>query len=513
MQLEHPKMDRGMVCIEGLQLVDWVHAFFASKSPLHVNVLALLQTLFRLEMTWYAGAAGTSDTLLSCVLMHRNPGALAQRLGDGESAVLAVLAAEATMAVATLVAMLISTSPVVREEDFSPSIHGMNAWSPAAHHGCLDEILSRLLAAASRLQGRPERFYFIRLYSWIRALLVWRRFQMSQFLGTLEELTVLDVLGELQHVMASETDKAFSSENECSSSQAQSLAFFDQKLANLFGLGCVRPARRISSLAEAQGTWNRLLSEDLGCFLGGLLARRPRLEELLRLLAERSRRPNVPGLLPLSRALVHLSLVQTAPDRGQTSFFCHLEARDAFLATSWPGVPILALPQLVAFCTDLVQVYCSNTARQRRYLSRLLPVYAQFLESEAVRCCVTSGTRARSQLLALNTCLQADWILLGFELGLYSAIEEEEADCWLAAVLDLNTGAQSQDREQVREQEQEQREDQAKRIRWQHRWAPLLHSITSLPTADRIKQATAFRRFLRDNSLTGHSVNQLHEHL
>ena len=168
-----------MVRIDGLQLPNFIQAYFEGLPGKEIHLTELLRTLFRLEMTWYTGRAFFSDTLLTCILLHREPSVILAGTGNK----LVALALEATMTVASLVSYLIASSPVIKEEDFHSNLYGMNWWTctyagthfPRPNTSQLQSQLSsgeiRLnllleeLAATCRDDPKsPNRFYFARLY-------------------------------------------------------------------------------------------------------------------------------------------------------------------------------------------------------------------------------------------------------------------------------------------------------------------------------------------------------------
>lgn len=174
-------MDRGLIKIEGESLLDFVNYYFKNLSGKQIDVSELLRNLFRLEMTWYTGKAFASDTLLTCILLHRDSSIINSCTGNK----LAALAVEATMTAASLVSYLISSSPVIREEDFSSNLYGMNWWActyggthfprfnviikEASTHVNQSEIrlnalLEQLAQVCRQDPNSFDRFYFARLY-------------------------------------------------------------------------------------------------------------------------------------------------------------------------------------------------------------------------------------------------------------------------------------------------------------------------------------------------------------
>lgn len=178
-------MDRGLIKIEGKPLLDFVESYFNDLFEKEIDVSELLRNLFCLEMTWYTGRAFFCDTLLTCILFHRDPSVINASTGNR----LAALALEATMTAASLVSYLISSSPVIREEDFHANLYGMNWWTCTYAGGHLprfdpnrngDEwnksltftqgekrlelLLDQLALVCRQNPSSKDRFYFARLY-------------------------------------------------------------------------------------------------------------------------------------------------------------------------------------------------------------------------------------------------------------------------------------------------------------------------------------------------------------
>ena len=178
-------MDRGMIKIEDKPLLDFVESYFNDLFEREINISELLRNLFRLEMTWYTGRAFFSDTLLTCILFHRDPSVVNASTGNR----LAALALEATMTAASLVSYLISSSPVIREEDFHANLYGMNWWTCTYAGGHLPRfdpnknvgegnksltltqgemrlelLLDQLALVCRQNPSSMDRFYFARLY-------------------------------------------------------------------------------------------------------------------------------------------------------------------------------------------------------------------------------------------------------------------------------------------------------------------------------------------------------------
>lgn len=172
-----------MIKIEDKPLLDFVNSYFDSLYEKEIDVSELLRNLFRLEMTWYTGKAFFSDTLLTCVLLHRDPSVISAYTGNN----LAALALEATMTAASLVSYLITSSPVIREEDFHANLYGMNWWActyagshlprfnasvssneseriPTQGELRLGLLLDQLALVCRQNPTSINRFYFARLY-------------------------------------------------------------------------------------------------------------------------------------------------------------------------------------------------------------------------------------------------------------------------------------------------------------------------------------------------------------
>jgi hypothetical protein len=158
----HAKMDRGSVLLNGVPCVDFVNFWFDSSSlesfllGASKSNLALLQLLFRLEMTWFTGGALFSDTLLQCILCHRNA-----RLYAPQTRLALII--ESALTVASLISQLSQAAPVNFEEDFHANLYGMTWWI-ASDDREMDLLKERLLAASRETGGGMERFYLARYY-------------------------------------------------------------------------------------------------------------------------------------------------------------------------------------------------------------------------------------------------------------------------------------------------------------------------------------------------------------
>lgn len=178
-------MDRGMIRIEEETLIDFVDLYFRNLSEKQIDISDLVRRLFRLEMTWYTGRAYFSDTLLTCILLHRDPSVVVacSSSNDGNSNRLVSLVLEATMTAASLMSYLIASSPVIRDEDFHANLYGMNWWASTYAGGHLprfnpqtrelignsgevrlQNLLDQLVQVCRQEQNSKDKFYFARLY-------------------------------------------------------------------------------------------------------------------------------------------------------------------------------------------------------------------------------------------------------------------------------------------------------------------------------------------------------------
>lgn len=196
------------------------------------------------------------------------------------------------------------------------------------------------------------------------------------------------------------------------------------ELANLFGYGCVRPAKTILSLNTAMKTWNRSLKDDLEEFIGGILVNRPLYSDLLRFLSERTRDPLKPPMLPVFRAILYASLVQT---RFET--FYQDVPRDKLISSSLPGVICLTkLPDLPLMMQDFVKVYCCSAARQRRFLPDLINFWDEkILKDDGTSLKEIAGNRTICWFRHFRDLLALDLILLFGHLKLLSSEEDLQA--------------------------------------------------------------------------------------
>jgi len=299
---------------------------------------------------------------------------------------------------------------------------------------------------------------------------------------------VLNVLEELQAVVMLNIP-----------SDDEPLSFTDSRLANLFGLGCVRPHRHILKMNEAVMRWNQMIEKDLGSFLSRILTARPRLAELLQLLAQRMRSgASKAGCFAITRVLFHSSIIQKA--LSKTNMVYQTESFDIWLASSFNSLPVSQLPRLSIMLSDFLQVYCSNPARQRRFLAHLLPAFNLVMTDEVVSV-LTKETNAYATVEQLYLRLALDWVLLGWALNLYAPFEEVQADQVIYALMvrfgksfmhkDTSCGAL-------------QPVPCPDFIRWKHRWGPVDHLIVY--EAEIPVFVSAWRRAVLCSNITGHGI-------
>ena len=254
------------------------------------------------------------------------------------------------------------------------------------------------------------------------------------------------------------------------------------ELANLFGYGCVRPARPILSLNQAMRTWNRSLNDDLCIFIGGLLARKPRYFELLKLLSERSRDSLKPPILPIFRSILYFSLVQ---NRFETVF--QFEPRDQYVASSLPScVSLTKLIDLPVLLQDFVQVYCCTAARQRRSLPDLIEFWDEkILGKEDLS--HLAGNRAICWFKHFRDLLALDLILLYGHLKLLSTPDEEFQAARLIDLIFEKFESESKGRT-VKTKELPGNSQSVvinDFIRWNRRWSLVSKSVGQFPPESR----------------------------
>ena len=258
------------------------------------------------------------------------------------------------------------------------------------------------------------------------------------------------------------------------------------ELANLFGYGCVRPPRPILSLNQAIRTWNRSLREDLNDFIGGLLVRKPRYFELLKLLSERSRDPLKPPILPIFRSILYFSLVQT---RFET--FLQFESRDQYISSSLPASTSLTkLPDLPLLLQDFIQVYCCTSARQRRFLPDLIEFWDEkILKRENLN--QLAGNRSVCWFNHFRDILAIDLILLYGHLKLLSIPSEEiQAARLIQLIFDK---FESEGKGKIIKESSNGREESVVNTmiedvkRWKHRWN-LISKSTNIDNVDQLIQ-------------------------
>ncbi len=243
---------------------------------------------------------------------------------------------------------------------------------------------------------------------------------MKNFVFTEAKVPIVDVIEDL---LAIELPV---DEEDCSDSFLGSIFF--PELANLFGSGCVRPEKRIQSLQTAIRQWNRFLAEDLSSFLETrILNLRPSLNELLQLLAERSRDPLKPPFMAPFRSILFFSIL------GNRLVY-HAFPIETFLLSSAPATLSLQwIPELPSLVHELVQIYCCNASRQRRLLPAWLAAMESALQQQGSD---GFGTIAAVWLKDLIDRVRIDMILLLGQLKLLRRDEELEAATHLTSIFE-----------------------------------------------------------------------------
>lgn len=252
------------------------------------------------------------------------------------------------------------------------------------------------------------------------------------------------------------------------------------ELSNLFGYGCVRPVRPILSLNQAIRAWNRSLCDDLSVFIGGLLMRRPRYFELLKLLSERGRDSLKPPISPIFRSILYFSLVQS---RFETFF--QFEPRDQYVTSVLPAcVSLSKLADLPLLFQDFIQVYCCNVARQRRFLPDLIEFWDQrILGKEDLS--QMAGNRSICWFKHFRDILAVDLILLYGHLKLLSVpIEEIQAAQLIYLIFDKFEAEGKGKIIRSKENNSEANSSSQPVIikdafRWKHRWNLVSKSIST----------------------------------
>lgn len=268
------------------------------------------------------------------------------------------------------------------------------------------------------------------------------------------------------------------------------------ELSNLFGFGCVRPDRPILTLNQAIRAWNRSLNDDLSVFIGGLLIRKPRYFELLKLLSERGRDSLKPPISPIFRSILYFSLVQ---NRFETFF--QYEPRDRYVASVFPAcVSLSKLADLPLLLQDFIQVYCCNAARQRRFLPDLIEFWDQkILGKKDLH--QLAGNRSICWFKHFRDILAVDLILLYGHLKFLSApIEEIQAAQLIYLIFDkfesegkskiIKTNGEAGIRHPIVIKDF---------LRWKHRWNLISKSISQDPLTQSVPETviTWYRTILQ----------------
>lgn len=278
------------------------------------------------------------------------------------------------------------------------------------------------------------------------------------------------------------------------------------ELSNLFGAGCVRSPKPILSLDASIKQWNRILADDLGSLLKSqILLSRPRLNELLQLLAERSRNPLKPPLLAPTRALLFFSIL---PHKRAVIY--QSESLESFLLSSCPGLlSQQVLHDALLFISDLVQVYCANVSRQRRLLPGLILTGLQ--QTILPKASHDSSCLASLWLQDLHERLQIDLILLLGRLKLLRGDEGVEAAGFISRIFESfeASGRKAPTIDAFDEQIVDLPLVIHDAVRFKHRWDFL--AGVSLPLSVPSNVLEWFRGMARVG-YTGHSLSQQEWH-
>lgn len=255
------------------------------------------------------------------------------------------------------------------------------------------------------------------------------------------------------------------------------------ELANLFGFGCVRPAKPILSLNFAIKIWNRSLKDDLEGFISGLLITRPRYFDLLKKLSERSRDPLKPPMLPITRAILYSSIVQ---NRFETIY--QFEPREKFISSSLPAtVSLTKLIELPLLMQDFVQIYCCNVARQRRFLPDLMIFWDErILKNSDLK--QLAGHRSVCWFNHFRDILALDLIILFGNLKLLSPTEELEAAHLIYLIFEkfksegkpVPVASNNSNFFEIQN---------ADKIRWKHRWCLISQSVIGMQIEMKISES------------------------
>lgn len=301
----------------------------------------------------------------------------------------------------------------------------------------------------------------------------------------------MDVIAELQAVVMADP---------CT--EEDGLEFYDGRLGNLFGLGCVRPTRQMLGLGASVRQWNHLIERDLGEFLSRILKLRPSLPNLLAMLAAQTRQIGTSvECVAISRAIIYGSMLQKTGANSHVVY--QMQAFELWMSASFSSLPVSQLPRLQIYAADLVRAYCSNPARQRRHLARLLPVLDEIVGKEVAQV-LAAETRAFGAVQQLHLRLALDWVLLGWTLKLYAPGEELQADQVIYALL-AKFGKPIMQEDKSGRGPASVAVPCADATRWRHRWAPVGHLVGRAEEVP--ARVGSWRRALQEHGITGHSVH------
>lgn len=270
LQMMDPRMDRGMMRVEGRTLEEYrdhALAHLIPTSPLATSaqlsperLLAYFQTLFQLYVSWLSGLPSAS-TLLTCLALHGE----CTTVADGRLRWMM----EAVRRAALMMADLTMRTNVARSDEFYPGLHGLaeesadpfaelaialwpSVFDKAATPTPTAPTITTTTTMAPTITTTTTPFTPESICNEARRMRLWLQLLQLLRMVRFDYHLMLAIIDELVAI-------PFSRPAPVASALVQDELFVVPELANLYGVGCVRRRVLLLGLEECQAFWHSML--------------------------------------------------------------------------------------------------------------------------------------------------------------------------------------------------------------------------------------------------------------
>ncbi|PJF16467.1 hypothetical protein PSACC_03656 [Paramicrosporidium saccamoebae] len=369
--LMHPKMDRGLVRVNGMTLAAYRQYILENVLPTSTvaaatlsptTILGFVCRLRMLMTTWMTGASA-ADTLLTCLAI--------QRIDALRSPVLGWLVST-SLRCCLLLADVMAQVHVARNDEFLPSLYSLV-------DGRRDPLGEVSLQWFSMHQNDVRNRYGFGVWVECKRVSNWLKFLRLVRSADLDYPQMMELFAELDSLPFSTVEPLTEEE-----------MFINPLLSNMFASGCVRRSIPLQNPNECNERWTLFVGEMYDIFAA--LAMKPSFSTILSKLLVSSTLEG--GLPAIKRSFTFAILLSGETIYGSipvSKFALQTIAEEDFTAG-----------QLLFDC---LQVACNSIPRQRRLIPKLLAAMHQRIMN-----------------------LFAVWfVIIGFHLELYESYEEPEA--------------------------------------------------------------------------------------